>query len=72
MSLFCFCGVGDLEDSGRPYNIRDTHPVKWMADLRDLTDPDLWILIADADASFFGHFRRSGIGAVMGPEMRQP
>ena len=70
MALFRFCEIGESDRSDRPYNMRDTHSLKWMTDRRDLTVPDFWILIAATDASFFGHFRRSGIGAVAIPKMK--
>ena len=47
-----FCEIGDLAGSGRPYNMRDTHSIKWMANRRDLTVPYFWILIAATDAAF--------------------
>ena len=72
MALFRFCEIGESDRSDRPYNMRDTHSLKWMTDRRDLTVRDLWILIAATDASFFGHFRRPGIAVAMDPEMRHP
>ena len=60
--IVLFSGVGDLEGSGRPYNMRDTHSLKWMANRRDLTVRDFWILIAVTDASFLAILG----GAVLG------
>ena len=71
-ALCCFCEIGALEGSDRPGNMRDTHSLKWMANRRKLTVPDFWILISDAEASFFGHFTRSDIGMEMAPKMRHP
>ena len=71
-ALSRFCEIGELAGSGRPYNVRDTHPIERMANRRDLTVPDFWTLIAATNASRFGHFRRPCIGVEMGPEMRHP
>ena len=70
--MFCFFEIGDLDGYGRPYNMRDTNSIKWMTNRRDLTVRDFWALIAAKDASFFAHFRRSGIGVEMEPETRHP
>ena len=43
-----------------------------MTDRCGLTVPDFRTLIADKDASFFDHFRRSDIGVEMAPKMRHP
>ena len=55
-ALFCFCEIGDSDGDGRPYNMRDTHSLERMANRRDLTVPDCWIIIDATDASIFWPF----------------
>ena len=38
----------------------------------ELTPPEQWALIAARNASFSGHFERSGIWVEMAPKMRHP
>ena len=47
MALFGFCEIGDADGSRRPYNMRDTHSLKWATDRLGLKVHDFWILIAD-------------------------
>ena len=69
MGLVLFGEIGDLEGSGRPGNMRDTHSLKRMPDFRELTVPDFRTLIADADASFLAHFRYPDIVRKMTPKI---
>ena len=60
-------GPADLRWVGRdfPRISRKSRTNRW-----ELTLPDYWALIVAKNASFFGDFRRSCVGAEINPEMR--